>query len=68
MDGMALQGLGRLFDFADAGTVAGGKSAKTVRRWTQRKSNPLPTIRVGVNTVRVAESHLVAWLQSQVRA
>jgi hypothetical protein len=68
MDGMALQGLGRLFDFADAGILAGNKSAKTVKRWTQRTSNPLPTIRVGTNTVRISEKHLVAWLESQVRS
>jgi hypothetical protein len=68
MEGMALQGLGRMFDYADAGTVAGGNSAKTVRGWTKRKSSPLPTIRIGHNTVRIAESHLVAWLQSLVRS
>lgn len=60
--------LGRLFNFRQVAEVAGNVDEETVRRWTKRKVNPLPTIRMSQTLVRVSETHLTAWLVSQVRA
>jgi hypothetical protein len=67
MEDQSLAGLGRLFDFAETGRFAGGVSEITAKRWTKRRVNPLPTVRIGHNLVRIAETHLVAWLESQVK-
>jgi predicted site-specific integrase-resolvase len=60
----AIAGLGRILNYQ---AVAEGLdiSLATARRWTQRSKNPLPVLRVGYNTVRVSESQLAAWLETQ---
>jgi len=63
-DDRAIAGLGRLLPYADVAERA-GVSHVTVRRWTQRRRNPLPVLRVGYNVVRVSESQLAAWLETQ---
>ena len=63
-DDRAIAGLGRILTYAAVARRA-DVSHITVRRWTRRESNPLPTLRLGYNVVRISESQLAKWLQTQ---
>ena len=39
----------------------------TLRRLTKRKVNPLPTIKIGHNLLRISEVQLSQWLEAQTQ-
>jgi excisionase family DNA binding protein len=63
-DDRAIAGLGRILTYRAVAEGA-GVSHVTVRRWARRRKNPLPVLRVGYNVVRISESQLAAWLETQ---
>jgi len=65
-DRLPIAGLGRLWTFKEAGQ-AGGFAEITARRLSKRKHDPLPTIRIAHNLVRISEVQLAEWLAAQVK-
>jgi hypothetical protein len=65
-DRLPVAGLGMLLTFKEAGQ-RGGFAEITAKRLSKRKHDPLPTIRVAHNIVRISETQLAQWLASQVK-